>query len=261
MSRWATSLVFGLNRSGNFRPLSGVYLFGATIEAHVADTTCGLQFDGSVLPSWGEQRLVAALQEGEESAYETLIVLYQQPVYNLVFRLMNEPSDTADVVQEVFLKVFRNIHSFRSNSSLKTWMYRIAVNEAHNHRRWFSRHQRQEVALSSSDDMTKSYEEKLTDPGRSPYDLASGGEIRALVEEALAQLSPKFRTAVVLRDIEDLGYEEIATILDISLGTVKSRILRGREALRKLLEARLEPEPVFALSPSRLSEMHGVLDQ
>lgn len=227
----------------------------------MADTICGLQFDGSVLPSWGEQRLVAALQEGEESAYETLIVLYQQPVYNLVFRLMNDPSDTADVVQEVFLKVFRNIHSFRANSSLKTWMYRIAVNEAHNHRRWFSRHQRQEVALSSSDDTTPSYEEKLTDPGRSPYDLASGGEIRALVEEALAQLSPKFRTAVVLRDIEDLSYEEIATILDISLGTVKSRILRGREALRKLLEARLEPEPVFALSASRLSEMHGVLDQ
>lgn len=215
----------------------------------MADTTCGFQFDGSVLPSWGEQRLVAALQEGEESAYEKLITLYQQPVYNLVFRLMNEPSDTADVVQEVFLKVFRNIHSFRSNSSLKTWMYRIAVNEAYNHRRWFSRHQRQQVALNGGEDTTQCYEDKLTDPGRSPYDLASGGEIRALVEKALAQLSPKFRTAVVLRDIEDLSYEEIAAILDISLGTVKSRILRGREALRKLLEARLEPETAFSLSP------------
>lgn len=214
----------------------------------MADTTCGFQFDGSVLPSWGEQRLVAALQEGEESAYEKLITLYQQPVYNLVFRLMNEPSDTADVVQEVFLKVFRNIHSFRSNSSLKTWMYRIAVNEAYNHRRWFSRHQRQQVALNGGEDTTQCYD-KLTDPGRSPYDLASGGEIRALVEKALAQLSPKFRTAVVLRDIEDLSYEEIAAILDISLGTVKSRILRGREALRKLLEARLEPETAFSLSP------------
>ena len=215
----------------------------------MADTTCGLQFDGSVLPSWGEQRLVAALCEGEESAYETLIVVYQQPVYNLVVRLMNEPADTADVVQEVFLKVFRNIHSFRSNSSLKTWIYRIAVNEAYNHRRWFCRHQRQEVALSGNDEATHSYEEKLTDPGRSPYDLASSVETRALVEEALAKLSPKFRTAVVLRDIEDLSYEEIAAILDISLGTVKSRILRGREALRKLLEVRLEPEPVFPLSP------------
>jgi len=228
---------------------------------NVADTTFGLQFDGSVLPSWGEQRLVAALQEGEESAYEALIVLYQQPVYNLVFRLMNEPADTSDVVQEVFLKVFRNIHSFRSSSSLKTWMYRIAVNEAHNHRRWFSRHQRQEVALNANDDAKQGYEDRLTDPGQSPYDLASGGEIRAMVEEALAQMSPKFRAAVVLRDIEDLSYEEIAAILDISLGTVKSRIVRGREALRKLLEARLEPEPVFGVSTSRLSEMHGVLDQ
>jgi RNA polymerase sigma-70 factor (ECF subfamily) len=218
-------------------------------RTNVADTTCGLHFDGSVLPSWGEQRLVAALREGQDSAYEALIVLYQQPVYNLVARLMNEPSDASDVVQEVFLKVFRNINSFRSNSSLKTWMYRIAVNEAHNHRRWFSRHQRQEVTLNGGDETAPNYEERLTDPGRSPYELAAGMETRALVEEALAQLSPKFRTAVVLRDIEDLSYEEIAAILDISLGTVKSRIVRGRDAMRKLLETRLEKEAVLPLSP------------
>src|SRR5207244_4129787 len=98
----------------------------------VADSTVGLQLDGSVSSFVEEDGLIAALRDGEESAYEALIIQYQQPVYNLVCRLMNDSSEAADVVQEVFLKVFRNIRSFRANSSLKTWIYRIAVNEAYN---------------------------------------------------------------------------------------------------------------------------------
>jgi RNA polymerase sigma-70 factor, ECF subfamily len=206
----------------------------------VADTTVGLHFDACIFSGPEEYALVASLRDGEESAYEALIVQYQQPVYNLVCRLMNDQSDAADVVQEFFLKVFRSIRSFRGNSSLKTWIYRITVNEAHNHRRWFSRHQRQEVSLGREDGV-QSYDEVFADPGRSPFDYTADGETRALVEQALVELNPKFRAAVVLRDIEDLSYEEIAEVLDISLGTVKSRILRGREALRKILESRLEP--------------------
>jgi RNA polymerase sigma-70 factor (ECF subfamily) len=186
-----------------------------------------------------EDALVTALCQGHEDAYEVLIQRYQQPVYNLVCRLLNDPADACDIVQEVFLKVFRNIGSFRGKSSLKTWIYRIAVNEAYNHRRWFSRHQRQEVALSAEEG-TANYADTLADPGRTPFDQAADRETRALVEAALAKLNSKFRAAVVLRDIEDLSYEEIAAVLDISLGTVKSRILRGREALRKTLEGRLE---------------------
>src|SRR5690348_1254969 len=200
-----------------------------------------------------EDALVTALSQGEEQAYEILIQRYQQPVYNLVCRLMNEPTDASDIVQEVFLKVFRNIAKFRGNSSLKTWIYRIAVNEAYNHRRWFSRHLRREVALAPDTD-APTYADSLADPSRTPFDLAADRETRALVESALEILNPKFRAAVVLRDIEDLSYEEIASVLEVSLGTVKSRILRGREALRKVLEGRLEPEARVAWSAQPLAD-------
>jgi RNA polymerase sigma-70 factor (ECF subfamily) len=207
----------------------------------VADTTVGLHLDACLFSAPEEDVLVTALCQGVEEAYEILIQRYQQPVYNLVCRLLNDPSDACDIVQEVFLKVFRNIGSFRGNSSLKTWIYRIAVNEAYNHRRWFSRHQRQEIALAAEEGMP-SYADSLADTGRTPFDQAADRETRALVEAALEKLNAKFRAAVVLRDIEDLSYDEIATVLDVSLGTVKSRILRGREALRKILEGRLETE-------------------
>ena len=98
-------------------------------------------------------------------------------------------------------------------------------------------------------DGIRSYEDSLADQSRSPFELAADRETRALVEDALAKVNPNFRAAVVLRDIEDLSYEEIANILDISLGTVKSRILRGREALRKALTGRLDSEPAFQFSP------------
>ena len=216
----------------------------------MADSTVSLHIERESDPlSGGEDHaLLASLRAGADEAYETLIGRFQQPVYNLVYRLMNDPADAADVTQEVFLKIFRKICSFKGNSSLKTWIYRIAVNEAYNHRRWFSRHQRHEVVPTREDD-TRFYEGTFADQGRSPFDLTLDHETRALVEDALAKMNPNFRAVVVLRDIEDLSYEEIAGVLDISLGTVKSRILRGREALRRILEGRLEPEPSLRWSP------------
>jgi len=168
---------------------------------------------------------------------------------------MDDPSETSDVVQEVFLKVFRNIGSFRGNSSLKTWIYRISFNEAYNHRRWFTRHKKQEVGLEKDDDESFSLQDMLPDRGRSAFDLVADIETHALVEEALTGLNPAFRAAVVLRDIEDLSYEEIAEVLEVSLGTVKSRILRGREALKKALASRLRPEPALQLTqePARVT--------
>jgi RNA polymerase sigma-70 factor (ECF subfamily) len=219
----------------------------------VADTAVGLHIDGCLFSHAEEDALVTALSQGAEDAYEILIQRYQQPVYSLVCRLMNHPGDAPDIVQEVFLKVFRNIGAFRGNSSLKTWIYRIAVNEAYNHRRWCGRHQRKELALSSEAG-TPNYAGSITDPGRSPYEQAADHETRALVEQALEKLNPKFRAAVVLRDIEDLSYEDIAAVLDVSLGTVKSRILRGREALRKILEERLELETSVRWSSQPLTE-------
>jgi len=215
----------------------------------VADSTVGLHLDACLFSAPEEDALITGLCHGDETAYEILIQRYQQPVYNLVCRLLNDPSDASDIVQEVFLKVFRNIRSFRHGSSLKTWIYRIAVNEAYNHRRWFSRHHRQEVAFGP-DDSAAAHADSFADPGRSPFEEAADHETRALVEAALEKLKPNFRTAVVLRDIEDLTYEEIAAVLEVSLGTVKSRILRGREALRKILEGRLEPESSVQMIPA-----------
>ena len=223
-------------------------------EKAVADFTLRLDLEaGAGLTSQDipreEDRLITGLRTGDPEAYERLLDMYQQPVYNLVFRLMDDPSETPDVVQEVFLKVFRNIGSFRGNSSLKTWIYRISFNEAYNHRRWFTRHKKQEIGLEKEDDDAQGFREVLPDRGRSAFDLVSDLETQALVEEALTTLNPAFRAAVVLRDIEDLSYEEIADVLQVSLGTVKSRILRGREALKRALAGRLRPEPSLLLTP------------
>jgi RNA polymerase sigma-70 factor, ECF subfamily len=111
------------------------------------------------------------------------------------------------------------------------------------------RHRRPEVGLDETSEVGTSHCDRLPDPSRSPFEVALGREEQTLIEEALARLNPKFRTCVVLRDIEDLSYDEIAEIEAISLGTVKSRILRGREALRRILAGRLEPGPAPNWTP------------
>ncbi|MBI3679123.1 MAG: sigma-70 family RNA polymerase sigma factor [Acidobacteria bacterium] len=188
-------------------------------------------------PVW----LLEGLRSGSNEAYEALVARFQQPVYNLVYRLIADPCEASDVVQEVFWKVFRNIGTFRGKSSLKTWIYRISVNEARNYRRWFARHRRREIGLESEDDGARSLADTIPDAGRSPFDLAAGRQTRELVEQALAEVKPVFRAAVILRDMQDMSYEEIADVLEVSIGTVKSRILRGRNALRKALAGRVEP--------------------
>jgi len=191
-----------------------------------------------------DARILRGLRAGIEDAYEELIERYEQQLYSMLYRLLGNQTDAADVVQEVFLKVFRTINSFREQSSLRTWIYRIAVNEAHNHRRWFARHCRCEVSMEEEREDHQSPLEYTADPGRSPYDQVLESENKTLLERALARVNPVFRTAVVLRDIQNLSYEEIAEILQISLGTVKSRILRGREALRREITQR--PDQDFA---------------
>lgn len=219
----------------------------------MAGSVLGLNSDGLPKDAAGNSRpveqrreddeLVRRLRAGEEAAYEALLARFQQPVYNLAFRLASNPGDASDVVQEVFLKVFRNVGHFRRQSSLKTWIYRITVNEAHNQRRWFFRHRSREVGLD--DETDEGCSRTVADTGRSPFDCAFDREKQVLIENALGRINPLFREVVVLREIEDLSYEEIAEVLQISLGTVKSRIMRGREALREELTGRLEAEPAW----------------
>jgi RNA polymerase sigma-70 factor (ECF subfamily) len=193
-------------------------------------------------------RLIESLRQASESAYEELLIRFQQPVYTLALRLLNDQSEAADVVQEVFLKVFRNIGNFRGQSSLKTWIYRITVNEAHNARRWFFRHRRREVELDTPEE-NRNWKEIIPDRNRSPFDEAVDREQHVMIEAALEKINPIFREAVVLRDITDLSYDEIAEVLGVSLGTVKSRILRGREALREELAGSLKARPALQLVP------------
>lgn len=187
-----------------------------------------------------EASIVAELKAGSEDAYEWLIAHYHQPVYGLVYRILNDAADAADTTQEVFLKVFRGIRRFHGEASLKTWIYRIAIHEASNQRRWWFRHKRRETTMEAQigedEGQIFALKETLVDQHDSPFERAAHEEIRSKVEQELAQVSEPYRTTVILRDIEGLSYEEIAEILQVSLGTVKSRLMRGRFALKKRLE-------------------------
>jgi RNA polymerase sigma-70 factor (ECF subfamily) len=131
------------------------------------------------------------------------------------------------------------MNRFNGQCSLKTWLYRIAIHEASNQRRWWFRHKSKETSMESRQDddgYSTGLGQTLADPGDSPLETFAHEEIRARVEQELQQVAEPYRTTVVLRDIEGLSYEEIAEVLQISLGTVKSRLIRGRDALRKRLE-------------------------
>ncbi len=185
-----------------------------------------------------EASVVAELKAGSEDAYAWLIAQHHQSIYSLVYRVLNDSSDAADVTQEVFLKVFRGMRHFNGQASLKTWIYRIAIHEASNQRRWWFRHKSRERSLEPQEPQeSRGLEEILVDDAESPFDSVSHEEVRARVEMELKQVPEPYRTAVVLRDIEEFSYEEIAEILQVSLGTVKSRLMRGREALKRRLTA------------------------
>ena len=189
--------------------------------------------------------LVAALKAGSEEAFEMLIAQYSQPLYSLIARSLQDPADAADITQEVFIKVFRSIRSFHGEASLRTWLYRIALREASNQRRWWSRHKRQEMTIDTpvgagegeDGDDSMCLSGMLMDSVGSPYDHAARAEMKARVEDALRKLPEAFRTVVVLREMEGFCYEEIAEILDLPAGTVKSRLTRGRAALKQILLA------------------------
>ncbi len=222
--------------------------------------------------SWGndESELVTELQAGSESAFDWLVTHYHAPVFNLIVGMLGDPSDAADATQEVFLKAFKGIRTFRRSSSLKTWLYRIAIREALNHRRWFRRHLQKNVSLDTAPEEGQSARE-IEDLGATPFDLLASQEIQTAVQNALQQIPQVFRSAVILRDLEGLSYEEVAEVLECSVGTVKSRILRGRRALKELLDPllgeqeiapRSEPEPVSTfsriLAPHTLAPAYAV---
>jgi RNA polymerase sigma-70 factor (ECF subfamily) len=189
-----------------------------------------------------ESAIVAELKAGSEQAYAWLIGEFHQPIYSLIYRMASDPADAADTTQEVFIKVFRGMKHFHGQSSLKTWIYRIAIHEASNRRRWWFRHKSRETSmepLQADNDQENAIglKDLLVDRSESPFDNVVHEEIRARVEEELRKVPEPFRTALILRDLEEMSYEEVAEIMEVSLGTVKSRLTRGREALKLRLAA------------------------
>jgi RNA polymerase sigma-70 factor, ECF subfamily len=193
--------------------------------------------------AWGrsEAELVTNLQSGSDAAFNWVVNYYHATVYNVVFGILGDRNDAADVTQEVFLKAFRGIGGFRQGSSLKTWLYRIAVREALNQRRWWHRHRRNEISIDAPAD-EKHVPIEIEDVDATPFEHLATREIQSAVRGALSQLPQAYRSAVILRDLEGLSYEEVGEVLEISVATVKTRILRGRRALKQALESLLHPQ-------------------
>src|SRR5580704_12098161 len=174
-----------------------------------------------------EATIVADLKAGSEEAYAWLSVDSQRPVYGLVYRMVGDPADAADTTQDVFLKVFRGMKSFHGESRLKTWIYRIALHEAANRKRWWFRHKAHETSMEPLDNDTQgsnlAAKETLVDGRESPFDNMAHEEVRLRVEQELRKVPEPYRSTLILRDLEEMSYEEIAEITQVSLGTVKSR--------------------------------------
>jgi len=220
------------------RPSVALMWRGTNLQA---DVTLG-NLAGTLALHTEEASLVAELRAGSEEAFSWLITRYHQPIYSLLTRTVRDPADAADLTQEVFVKIFRGIGSFHGESSLRTWIYRIALHEGLNQRRWWRRHKQQEVTIETETVDFESGEpirlkELLVDPRESPYEITSHTEARERVEAALRKVPEPFRSTLILRDIEGFVYEEVAEMLGVNLGTVKSRLVRGRTCLRQILMA------------------------
>jgi len=194
------------------------------------------------LRSPSEDQFLEKLRRGDALAYERLVADHSGDVYALLYRLTTDPEEARDLTQETFLRAFQSIDRFRGDSSLKTWIYRIAINQARNRWRWWRRRKR-DVTVSL--DATDEYRDKPlaatlpSDNSPSPEQETLAHEREAQLREALQGLRRSYREAVILRDVEGFSYEEIARTLQISIGTVKSRISRGRLELRHQLEGSL----------------------
>jgi RNA polymerase sigma-70 factor, ECF subfamily len=182
-----------------------------------------------------EAEFVARLQANEDAAYDELVRTYNTSVFHVAYRMLGDSGDAADAVQDIFVKVFRNIKGFRGDSSLKTWIFRIAFSEILNRLRWWKRRFRSSTVSLDDDRNGNGPAIHLRAPSPSPYQVLESKEREQAIQQALAKLSGEHRSIVILRDIEGFSYNEIADILGVSCGTVKSRLARARTDMKKTL--------------------------
>jgi RNA polymerase sigma-70 factor (ECF subfamily) len=192
--------------------------------------------------STAEDQFLERLRRGEAAAFERVVAEHTGDVYALLYRLTSDAEEARDLTQETFLRAFQSIARFRGDANLKTWIYRIAVNQARNRWRWWRRRKREvTVSLDATSDLTDQplsaslRDNDAIDPEQETLAREREGHLRG----ALLELKRPFREAVILRDVEGFSYEEIADTLQISIGTVKSRLSRGRLDLRRKLEGSL----------------------
>jgi RNA polymerase sigma-70 factor (ECF subfamily) len=192
--------------------------------------------EASLIPD-GESHLLERCRRGEARATEELVRLHGAAVHRFAHRLLGDPEEARDLTQEVFLRAFRRLRGFRADSSLRTWLFRITLNAARNRRRSWSRsHRSRTVSLEAEpDEGREGPGARLANPAPGPDRALESRTIRGRLTEALAGLPEEFRVAVSLRDVEGMDYRRIARITGVRVGTVKSRIARGREILRRSL--------------------------
>ena len=177
-----------------------------------------------------EKRLVRRLRERDEAAFREMLELYQNKIYNLLYRMLGSQEEAEDQAQEVFILVFKRVHQFRGDSKFSTWLYRVAINHCNNRLKILIRRRKNEAQGIAEESV-----QFAESPAKGPDRLLEGVEKQRLVQGAIAQLEDEHRSVLVLRDIEELPYEEIAQILELAPGTVKSRLHRARLALRAKL--------------------------
>jgi len=190
-----------------------------------------------------EEQFLERLRAGDAPAFNRLVEERHGDIYALLYRLTEDPEEARDLTQETFLQAFRHLASFRGDADLRTWLYRIAVNQARNRWRWWKR-RRRDRTVSLDAPVSEEIDSPLSaglagDEGLDPERRALAREREQALHAALKSLSRPYREVIVLRDIEGLSYEEVATALDLNVGTVKSRLNRGRTELRRRLEGSL----------------------
>lgn len=188
-----------------------------------------------------EAQFIERLKQGDASAFATLVAERSGEIYGLLYRLTENSEEARDLTQETFLRAFQSISGFRGDADLRTWIYRIAINQARNRWRWWRRRRRDStVSLDSTDGQrNQPLSAILAEESNNPEEETLAHERQQALRNALRNLRGVYREAVILRDIEGFSYEEIAATLEISVGTVKSRLARGRQELRRRLEGAL----------------------
>ena len=194
------------------------------------------------LPEDVEAKLIERIQQRDEHAFTELMRAYQGRVYGLSLRMLGNSAEAEEVAQEVFIQVFKSIGTFRGESKFSTWIYRVAINHCKNRVKYLKvRHSKKQDELEAIAERTNLGDARRANVGQieRPDEALAGRQVERIVQDAIAQIDPTFRECLILRDVEELSYEEIEAITGLALGTVKSRISRARAQLRELVEQKL----------------------